>query len=81
MQPIVVDTLGTCMAHMATIMATENTSALFTESISACTIAGTVVISEALATALLVSLVIATTDEALAVATTDETLAVAPTEV
>jgi flagellar biosynthesis protein FliQ len=53
-------------------MATENTSALFTESISACTIAGTVVISEALVTALLVSLVIATTDE---------TLAVAPTEV
>lgn len=52
MPPIAADTPGTFMADMATIMYTESTSAHLQEHTSVCTIAGTVVTSVHLTTAL-----------------------------
>lgn len=49
---IVVDMPGTCMVHMATTTATEVTSVLLTESTLECMIAGIVVTSADLTTAL-----------------------------
>jgi hypothetical protein len=55
MPPIAVDTLGTFMVDMVTTTDTGSTSALLTESTSACTIVGTVVTSVVRTTALRVS--------------------------